>query len=140
MATLQEHAKAELQRAGLFDKDSDYNGMLGDAVMDLVKCFAEQGHSGYSASMTIHIFSKVAAYETLTPLENPSVTGEYVAHGVDVWQSTRDGALFSANQGRTWYHLDKYRKPWQRVLAWLNWRLPEWCPTIPARFIRGRVF
>lgn len=32
-----EFAKNELEIAGMFDKDSDYNGMIGDAVMELIK-------------------------------------------------------------------------------------------------------
>ena len=42
---LAKHAEYELRKAGLFDKDSDYGGMLGKAVMDIVKVFAKQGHS-----------------------------------------------------------------------------------------------
>ena len=37
------HAEAELRKAGMFDADADYNGMIGKAVMDLVKVFADQG-------------------------------------------------------------------------------------------------
>jgi hypothetical protein len=33
--SLIEHAKTELQIAGLFDKDSDYEGALEEAVMEL---------------------------------------------------------------------------------------------------------
>jgi len=33
------HAKEELTRAGMFDKDSTYGGMLADAVMELLKVF-----------------------------------------------------------------------------------------------------
>lgn len=29
-----DHAKTELQIAGLFDKDSDYEGMLAESVME----------------------------------------------------------------------------------------------------------
>ena len=39
-----DHAKLELQMAGFFDKDSDYGGMIGEAVMELMEVFANQGH------------------------------------------------------------------------------------------------
>ena len=50
---LVEHAKEELQRAGLFEQGSDYDGMLAQAVLELIEKFAQQGHSGYSAYATL---------------------------------------------------------------------------------------
>ena len=67
--TLTEHAKMELEVAGLFDKDSDYGGMTGEAVMELIEVFGEQGHSGMSASLTRNIFNKLADYKPLTPIQ-----------------------------------------------------------------------
>jgi len=64
------HAEAELRRAGLFDKDSDYNGMLGNSVLELMKIFSKQGHSGFSAMLTLQIFNKVANWKSLTPITN----------------------------------------------------------------------
>lgn len=66
--TLVEFAREELRLAGLFDKDSDYGGMIGDAVMKMVEQFAGEGHSGTSAALTISIFEKVSRYLPLTPL------------------------------------------------------------------------
>lgn len=68
MSNLTKHAIDELKIAGLFDKDSDYNGMLGEAVLELIEVFAKQGHSGCSASMVVSIFQKLANYQTITPL------------------------------------------------------------------------
>ena len=34
-----------------FDQDSDYEGMLGTAVYEIIKVFAQQGHSGASAEI-----------------------------------------------------------------------------------------
>lgn len=83
MSNLEDFAKDELTRAGLFDKDGAYAGMLGDAVMQMVKAFADEGHSGMSASMAISAFEKVARFEPLTPLTgsddewNEVCPGEY---------------------------------------------------------------
>jgi len=68
MSNLTEHARFELTKAGMFDKDSSYGGMLGDAVMKMVEQFADEGHSGFSAGMAISMFEKVARFEPLTPL------------------------------------------------------------------------
>ncbi len=59
------HAKEELTRVGLFDKDSDYDGMLGNAVLELITVFAKQGHSGMSAEMTRELFYKLSGFEKL---------------------------------------------------------------------------
>ena len=78
---LEIHAERELKAAGLFDGDSDYGGMLAGAVMDFVKEFSDQGHSGFSARQTIKIFSKVAGFEPLVPLQGTE----------DEWDECRDG-------------------------------------------------
>jgi hypothetical protein len=133
---LELHAREELRRAGLLSPDSDYDGAIGESVIELVKVFAAQGHSGQSAHMTLEVFNRVAGYKLLSPLGNPTQTKEYVEHQPDMWQSTRDPAVFSSDQGKTWYHLDTHRTRWQRVLAWL--RSKTGAP-IPITWIRGRV-
>jgi len=64
---LVDHAHRELNKAGLFSQDSDYEGMIGRAVFELIKVFAKQGHSGFSASMTTELFSRLSRFEALTP-------------------------------------------------------------------------
>lgn len=59
-------AELNLRYAGLFDKNSDYAGKLGDAVLDLVKKFSEQRHSGFSAEMTNELFNKLIKGHALT--------------------------------------------------------------------------
>ena len=61
----------ELKIAGLFDKDSDYEGMVGKAVQELLKVFQKQGHSGASASIVASIFHNLVKGESLS-----HVTGE----------------------------------------------------------------
>src|SRR5438309_4970996 len=69
---LQVHARDELDRAGLFDEGSDYDGMLGHAAMDIVRVFSTQGHSGTSAAIVIDLVTKLMRYENLTPLTSAS--------------------------------------------------------------------
>lgn len=68
-SNLEYHAEQELRAAGLYDEDADYGGLLPEAVMELVKVFSRQGHSGSSAHMVRQLFDKVAAYEPLCPLK-----------------------------------------------------------------------
>jgi len=118
---LVEYAEAELRRAGWFDADSDYAGMIGPAVLQMVRQFAEEGHSGFSAGLTIHLFQKVASFRPLTPLDNPMKFGEF--HDVNgpsgteqntTLQSTRRSSVFSEDSGKTWYDIDKKRTRWER--------------------------
>lgn len=95
MSNLTEYARNELQRAGLFDKDSDYEGMLGDAVMKMIEVFAAEGHSGMSASMAVSIFRKVAMYEPLTPLTGDDA--EWNEVGTGIFQNNRCSHVFKEN-------------------------------------------
>lgn len=97
------YARAELQRAGLFDPDSDYGGMLGQAVLDIVEKFAEAGHSGTSAAITISILEKLLRYEPLTALTYEPDEWNEVGDGM--WQNRRKSDVFSKDGGATWYDL-----------------------------------
>jgi hypothetical protein len=110
MSNLVKHAEKELKLAGLFDKDSDYDGMLGNAVLELVKVFSKQGHSGFSAHQTLKIFNIVANYNPLTPIGTTKDewmdVAEMTADGKGMWQNKRRGTTFSRDGGKTWYDID----------------------------------
>ncbi len=108
----------ELKRAGLFDKDSDYDGMIGEAVKELLLVFQKQGHSGYSAQITANIFYKLIKGDPLTPLTNDK--SEWNEIGPGVLQSNRashcfieketsdkpytiEGKIFSDDGGKTFF-------------------------------------
>jgi hypothetical protein len=97
---LVKHAEDELRLAGLFDEDADYDGMIGNAVLDLMRVFASQGHSGASAYMTMDLLSKVAAWENITDLTDDPAEWNQVTD--DLWQSRRRSDAFSADGGRTY--------------------------------------
>lgn len=106
---LTRHAETELRKAGLFDKDGDYDGMIGPAIMNMIYVFGMEGHSGYSAGMTIDIFNRLARYRTLTPIT--SDPGEWTdvssAFGnKPEWQNKRDSRYFSHDGGETWYNYE----------------------------------
>lgn len=105
--SLVDHAIEELNRAGLFDADSDYNGMLAKSVVDLMKVFADQGHSGMSAGMTRDLFNRLANYEVLTPITSDPTEWNDVSEMTSkpMWQSRRDSRCFSENGGATWTRL-----------------------------------
>lgn len=108
MSNLVKHAQHELELARLFDKDSDYGGMLGGAVMQLVEVFAKQGHSGFSAELTIEIFNLVVNFKNLTPIGKSDDEWMNVSEHSSgpLWQNTRRGTTFSRDAGKTWYDID----------------------------------
>lgn len=64
--SVREDARINLEMAGFFDKDSDYGGMLGEAVMKLVNTHFDEGHSGMSHEYTLMLFNKVVRGQALT--------------------------------------------------------------------------
>lgn len=130
MSNLVEHAKYELQRAGLLDDDSDYDGMLGKAALEIVEVFAKQGHSGYSAMMTIDIVTKLMSYQPLTDITSDPEEWTFVAEdkGGPIYQSKRRSSSFSRDGGKTWYDIDDPERnngdTWKRV-DWVDYELGD---------------
>lgn len=129
MSNLEDFAKDELTRAGLFSKDSDYGGMMGDAVMKLIKVFSEEGHSGFSAGMAVNIFERVARFEPLTPLTGAD--DEWVEVGEGTFQNKRCSHVFKEN-GEA-YDIDGkvFRKPSGACYTNGNSRVPVTFPYVP---------
>jgi hypothetical protein len=108
MSNLIDHAEHELNLAGLLDKNSDYNGAIGEAVLELVRVFSKQGHSGFSASQTLHLFNEVASFKSLTPIGKSDDEWINVSEmSVEpMWQNKRRSTTFSRDGGKTWYDID----------------------------------
>ena len=119
MSNLEVHAEREMRRAGLYDKDADYGGMIPDAVMKLVSALASDGHSGGSHALVMEIFNRVANFHTLTPLTSSPDEWHDITEmsgGKPMWQNTRDSSFFSEDAGRTCYSVDdpdRVKKPTQ---------------------------
>jgi hypothetical protein len=106
MTNLETHADMELRRAGLFSKDSDYEGMIGDAVMKLVRVFAAEGHSGTSGRITLDIFNRVCRFQTLTPITSePNEWMDVDDPDRKLWQNRRQSSCFSNDGGKTYYDI-----------------------------------
>jgi len=115
--SLVQHAQRELELAGLFDKDSDYSGMLGKAVVQLIKVFSKQGHSGFSAHQTQLIFLKLSNYENLTPITSDPEDWHDISDmgGGPMWQCKRNPSLFSKDGGKTWYSVNQPKRKWWQI-------------------------
>lgn len=102
--SLIEHAKKELEIAGLFNKDSAYDGALAPAVMELVEVFSKQGHSGMSASLVLDLFKKVASYDCIDPVKGTD--DEWVDVDDHHYQNNRVPGLFKRKSDGKAYYLD----------------------------------
>ena len=125
---LLDHAQRELRAAGLYDVGSDYDGMLGHAVEELIALFAKQGHSGFSAHQTLKIFSLLGNFKSLGPLTaNPDEWMDVSEmSGRTMFQNRRMCSCFSTDGGRTFYDIDERQSWWRRMLPHhtpLRWRL-----------------
>ena len=87
------HAKYELDLLG--------NGpMIDDHVLEIVKIFSEQGHSGFSGAYTANLITRLLNFENLTQLTNNP--DEWVLVFEDGWQNKRNPAAFSYDGGKTY--------------------------------------
>ena len=120
--SLIDHAKTELEIAGLFDKEGDfYEGMTGKAVMELIEVFSKQGHSGMSAPIVADIFKKLANYEPLGPItgkdEEWSDVRDY-GKGEPWYQNKRYSAIFKDGKDGRAYSIDAIVKRDQNGTCW----------------------
>ena len=116
MSNLVEHAKRELELAGFFDKDSDYDGALGESVLKLIEVFAKQGHTGGSAPATLNLFNILVNFDTIVPLTNKS--DEWYDASAGLQQSKRNPSIFSDDGLQTYFDVrsdGKSKKPLKKI-------------------------
>jgi hypothetical protein len=104
MSNLLKHAERELTLIGYDGKD-EYNNIAKDAILELIKTFAKQGHSGFRASYVSDMFHKLARYEVLSPLtgnddEWSDVLDERSSDNTKMlFQNNRDSRVFKDEKG-----------------------------------------
>lgn len=92
MSNLVDYAKSELERAGMFDSDSDYNGALGPAVLKIVEEFSKEGHSGASAGIAIRLLTRLLRFKPITPITGADE--EWMEVGTGMYQNMRNSSVF----------------------------------------------
>jgi hypothetical protein len=89
------HAQDEFAFAGYHDGDK-MNALMARDVLDLLRVFGTQGHSGMSASFARQTFDTLAAFEPLGPLTGEDT--EWFDHGPGMdrgrFQNKRCGHVF----------------------------------------------
>ncbi|MFZ3286566.1 MAG: hypothetical protein WA191_06920 [Telluria sp.] len=90
------HAKRELDAAGYSDGDG-MNKMMADNLIELLRTFSTQGHSGFSASFCRQMFGTLADYKPLGPLTGADAEWVEVSEGM--WQNNRASNVFKGSDG-----------------------------------------
>jgi len=116
MSNLVKHAETELKIAGLFDKDSDYGGMLGESVLELMGVFSKQGHSGHSAGMVSNLFDELSRYKNISPLTLEDDEWSECSDGM--YQNKRRSSVFKNGKDGRAYFGDAYYKKTQTGGTW----------------------
>lgn len=102
---LVDHAKVELEIAGLLSEEGDfYGGMTGKAVLELMEVFAKQGHSGMSASIVADLFQKLANHKPLGPITGKDEEWILLGYSNELkYQNKREYGLFKYSDGKVTY-------------------------------------
>ena len=102
MSNLHKHALAEFRAAGWTNADGKFEDEMQEDickhVLELLKVFADEGHSGSTAPYTVNMFKKLAMFEPLVPL-----TGEDWE-----WNECGNGVFQNKRCSRVFKHPDRF--------------------------------
>ena len=134
MSNLTSHAERELKAAG-FDKKNDdgiYDGMLYDSALEIVKVFAEQGHSGMSAGIMTDILNKLLRFLPLTPLQGTDEEWTDTMGDDSLLQNNRCSHVFKTKDGSAYDINGKiFREPSGACFTSVDSRTPVVFPYTP---------
>ena len=109
MSNTQTHALTEFKAAGWLDKDGNYIDEMQEAicnhVLELIKVFSDEGHSGSTAPYTIDLFKKLAMFEPIVPLTGEDWEWTEIAREMSgsnngtVYQNKRCSRVFKDDDG-----------------------------------------
>ena len=115
------YAEAELNR---IPKDEDgIQSLINDDILNIIKIFSEQRHSGFSANYAISVLERLLRFKPLSPLTGED--DEWNDTGYGSFQNKRCSSVFKNKDGRcydidatavsdnggiTWYHSKKFDK------------------------------
>jgi hypothetical protein len=100
MSNLIRHAKREFLALGykpIEECEDDPDKWIQENVLELLEVFSKQGHSGFSAPYCISMFSKLAKFEPMCPLQGTD--DEWMEVNDGMWQNVRCGRVFKDESG-----------------------------------------
>jgi hypothetical protein len=105
---MSEFAKKEMDIIGLTDED-EMNGAMRKHILHMVKEFADEGHSGFSAPYALSILQKVLAYKPLSPLTGEDSEWNDMSdygRGDNMYQNNRYSCVFKEGKDGEAYDID----------------------------------
>jgi len=103
MSNMLQYAKSELDRIGMTEDGYEYNAMGRNAILELVEKFAEQGHSGFSASYVTNCLEKLLRWEPLSPLTGEDSEWTLLEYDDETrYQNKRCSRVFKDFDGRAY--------------------------------------
>ena len=105
--SLVSYAEDELNRIGLTDED-EYNGMMRKHLLHMVGEFANEGHSGFSASYALQCLRKLLNFKPLSPLTGADDEWTEVSEmsGHPHFQNKRCSSVFKHSKDGEAYDID----------------------------------
>jgi hypothetical protein len=107
MSNLLNHAIREFKALGYTPPDEDQDDgpdlWIQQNVLELIKVFSEQGHSGSSAPYCVRMFAKLAMFEPLSPLTGED--WEWVEVAKDIFQNVRASRVFKDGKDGPAYNI-----------------------------------
>jgi hypothetical protein len=115
---LERHAIREFKAAGYIplgqDQEDGPDKWMQEGVLELIRVFGKQGHSGFSAPHCISLFKKLANYEPLIPLSGDDEEWNDISDGSGetMFQNNRCSHVFKGADGKA-YDIDGriFREP-----------------------------
>ena len=101
-SNLIKHAKNELVTIGydLNDTEEGPNKWMMESVLELLRVFDKQRHSGFSAPECISLFTKLASFKPLSPLKG--TVDEWNEVSENLWQNKRCSCVFKNEKNEAW--------------------------------------
>lgn len=105
--SLVNYAEKELDRIGMTEED-EMNGMMRKHLVHMVKEFADEGHSGFSASYALQCLKKLLNFKPLSPLTGADDEWTEVTQisGYPHFQNKRCGSIFKDGKDGNAYDID----------------------------------
>ena len=105
--SLVSYAEQELDRIGMTD-DGDMNGIMRKHLLHMVKEFADEGHSGFSASYALQCLKRLLNFKPLSPLTGEDDEWSEVTQisGYPHFQNKRCGSVFKNGKDGEAYDID----------------------------------
>jgi hypothetical protein len=103
MSNMLKWATEELRIAGydINDPEDGPSRWLAEGTLELLKVFADQGHSGFSASHAVSLFERLASWKPIAPLTGAD--NEWNKEDKGVSQNRRDSLVFKGKDGQAYW-------------------------------------